>query len=476
MTDHSERSRWPLPPLAVELDDLVASIDDPSDADANLLIGARWAAARLAGGAAPRDVCEAATWFGLRRDRTEGYGSRGSVSRSVLAAHSCASLAPEDSAESLSTARLAAAQHVAYTVGGSRNDEDDRSEAPVLQWLDPGVQRVDPVGDFLDAVLRGDVERSDRRWVDAATADPDAAEEALISAGAAGYHLNEDKLIYPAQLRAWTGQGPLDPALFRAAARYAGNHLQDRASADAVRADAEVLAVDAVQRSPSTLGRLPRGGHERVSTVASGIALTPTAGLARLVLASLEEGLSPEDLIDALALLSAAAFAITSFGDRAPIGPVHACTGADALQRCLDRAQSPELRYELALCATRSPNAEALDPVAELWVPPFDDGAVDDLLVALGDGDPDAASEAATAVPPDEPDSVLAAWSAVRATAATDQWMMLHAVEHTVAMEHAFRLSDHPARIWFLAAAARTAAHATAVDQPVAALVAEILR
>lgn len=475
MTDPDERNRWPLPPLAIELDDLVVSLD-PSQADANVVAGARWAADRLVAGATTRQVCEAAIWLGLRRTRTEGHGPEGLVTHSVLAAQSCTSLSPGDSDTARSTARLAAVQHVAYTVGGRRGGATDDGEVTTLRdWIDPELDEIDPVGAFLDAALAGEVDRSDHEWLAAAADDPIAAEEALISAGAAGYHLNEHKLIYPAQMRAWLGESPLDPVLFRGAARYAGNHLQDPTRATQMRADAYVLALDAVQRSPETLGRLDRAGHERVSTVASGIALTPEAGLAPLVLASLEEGLAPEDLVDAVALLHAAAFAITSFGERAPIGPVHACTGSDALQRCLAAAHSPELRYELALCATRSPSAADLDPVAELWVPPFDDGGVDDLIDALSDGDPDAAAEAATAVPPDDPAAVENAWAAVRAAAATDQWMVLHAIKHVVAMEHGFHSSDHPARIWFLAAAARTAAHATAIDQPVAGLVAEIL-
>jgi len=129
----------------------------------------------------------------------------------------------------------------------------------------------------------------------------------------------------------------------------------------------------------------------------------------------------------------------------------------------------------LALCSTRSPSAATLEPVSELWVPPHDGDALADLVAALADGDPDDAAEAATAVPPDDPDAIDAAWSAVRSAAVTDQWMVLHAIKHVVAMEQSFRISDHPARIWFLAAASRTAAHATAVEQPLADTVAEIL-
>ena len=113
--------------------------------------------------------------------------------------------------------------------------------------------------------------------------------------------------------------------------------------------------------------------------------------------------------------------------------------------------------------------------MAELTVPPFDDGALDDLHDALADGDPDAAAEAASAIPPDDDDAVDAAWSALARTAARDQWMVTHAVKHVVAMHEDFHHSAHPARAWFLAAAARTAAHAAAVDQPLAGRADELL-
>jgi hypothetical protein len=53
--------------------------------------------------------------------------------------------------------------------------------------------------------------------------------------------------------------------------------------------------------------------------------------------------------------------------------------------------------------------------------------------------------------------------------------MVTHAVKHVVAMHEDFHHSSHPARAWFLAAAARSAAHATAVDQPVAVRAAQLL-
>jgi hypothetical protein len=251
-----------------------------------------------------------------------------------------------------------------------------------------------------------------------------------------------------------------------------------------------VLAADAVERAPDTLGRLPRVSHERLTALATGLARTPRPTLAPLLLASLEDGLPPEDLVDAVALVHAAAFAITPLRDHREPGPatqsgdadrpllsvaLRACTGADAVQRCLARAEFPELRYELALWSTESSAGALLEPIGELWVPPSDDGGLDDLRDALADGDPDAAAEAATAVAPDDPDACDAAWQAVRGASASDQWQGLQLLVQVQALQRGFGGTDHPARIWFLAAAARAAAHATACDQPVRELTEQIL-
>ena len=323
----------------------------------------------------------------------------------------------------------------------------------------------DPVEELVEAALRGGLVPRDPRWFAAAAVDPDHAEESLLAVGALGYHLDEQKLIVPTQLRLRLGDRPCDAAVFAPVVALIGGPVQDPDGAAARRRTAEELALDALERAPEDFGRLPRGGHERVSTVATGLARTPIETRDELLLASLEEGLAPEDLVEAVSLLAACGYAGTSFDGDTHRRALHACTGAEAVQLCLDRAHSPGLRYELALCAIHAPAADLLDPVGELWVPPADDGGLEDLCGALEDGDPDGAAEAATAVLLDDPATVDAAWRAVHDLAITDQWGELHPLQHTVAMERCFRASGHPARVWYLAAAARTAGHAAALDQ-----------
>lgn len=459
MDDPFDRGRWPLPRLAVELDDLAARSHPPQgDVDRE---GADWAVDHLLDGATPRELCEAALWVGLRRGRAEGRGTDGLVTHAVLAAPSCAAIGADDHP----TAAMAAVQLIAYTLGAYRGGVNDHREGPrVLGWYEPSPAEEHPVEAFLDACAQGECELADHRWLDAAHASPDEAEAALVSAGAAGYHLNEHKLILPAQLRAWIGpDAAAEPVLFRAAARYAGNHLQDPAHAESRRADAAALAMAAEERGDH--GRTG-GDLERVSVVATGIARTPARELAPLVTGSLADGLFPIDLVHALSLVAAARFALTPSTSPGPIGTIHAGTGANAVRRCLQRATTPELRYELALCATESPQMGSLVRLEELSAPPFDDGGLEDLLAALEDGDPDAAAEAASAIPPHDEAAIATAWRAIERAAATDQWMLLHAVKHAVAMREDFNASSHPARIWYLAAAARSAAHASANDQP----------
>jgi hypothetical protein len=469
MGDPFDRARWPLPPLAAELDELAAA-SDPCQGSIDLR-AADWAIEHLLAGVPARSLCEAAMWVGLRRGRCEGRGPGGLVTHSVLAAASCASIgALASGPDTARVAALAAVQHVAYTLGAYRGGVADEREGPtVLGWFEPHRGTGDPVQAFLDAALAGEPDLADHCWIAATSHDPARAEQALLSAAAAGYHLNEHKLVYPAQLRAWEDSGRDHAStLYRAAARYAGNHLQDPVRAESRRADAAALAMENEDRDSGGAA-----DPEHVSVVATGIARTPPRELAPLLMASLSDGLSPEDLVHAVSLVGASRFALSSFGPAGPIGEIHAGTGANAVRRCLGRAGSGELRYELAICATESPHLANLAPVEELAVPPSDDGGLEDLLAALEDGDPDAATEAASAIPPGDPEATSAAWSAIAATAATDQWMVLHGVKHVVAMHDDFVNSDHPARIWYLAAAARTAAHATAVDQPLANRVAE---
>ena len=469
-----EVAQWPGPALTDELIALGRSHDagPPGPPPIDAIVD--WLAEQLAAGVTPDALCEAALWLGLRHTRVEGRGPHGLVSHVVLAAHASAAIGDHDPA----TATLAAAQLITYALGDRDGGVYDECEGPTsLSWFAPSRTGGDPVQDFLDAALAGECDLADHRWLSVADHDPAGATAALVSAGAAGYHLNEHKVIYPAQLLAWCERrGSFDPVLLRAAARFTGNHIQDPDHAIARRADAGVLA-DMAEMDLDELGAGDLDGAEltavdgdlaRISTVATGLARTAPRDLAPLLLGSLQDGLSPKDLVHAAALVHAARFADTSFGDRLPIGAIHAGTGTNALRRCIEASTSLEAIYELALCATESASASELAAIEELTVAPTDDGALEDLLDALDDGDPDAAADAASAVPPGDPDATDAAWAAVRAAAVRDQSMFGHAVKHVVAMDEDFHASTHPARGWFLAAAARTAAHGAAGPNDVA--------
>jgi len=502
---------------------------------------AAWACDTMAAGATPAEICAAAHALALRRaTQTDAAaaaangvpGAPSVLLDAVCAAASCTTLhgepdadvgAPADAdglssddgpddreqddgsstsagagTDRLAIARLAAVQLVAHTataapvttLGAAAGSLSvSRHPVDVLRAL----ATDDPVEEFLTGALAGETRVSAARWDAAVAADPAAAEDALISVAVAAFALDERRLIHAAQARAWLGDAPAGADVFRIAAVLASSGSLDLELTERRVAEAAVLAADAVERAPDSLGRLPRVGHDRLTSLATGLARTPHETLAPLLLASLEEGLPPEDLVDAVALVHAAAFAITpvavplggaddeSVDHRTESGPpllsdaVLACTGAAALQRCMARAEFPELRYELALWATDSRAAAVLEPIGELWVPPSDDGGLDDLCEALGDGDPDAAAEAATAVPPGDRAATDAAWAAVRRAAATDQWSGLQIAMQVHAMARGFAGTDHPARIWFLAAAARAAGHATACDQPVSRLAEQIL-
>lgn len=454
-----EAVQWPGPALTEQLVELAGLGRGGPAPSTDTVVS--WLAERLSDGVTAEQLCEAALWMGLRHTRVEGRGPHGLVSHAVLAAPSCRVIGSGDPLTTL----LAAAQLVAYVVGDRYGGANDEREGPTrLERFVPSATVGDPVEAFLDAAIAGEVELSDHRWLAAAAHDPDAAVAALVSAGAGGYHLNEHKVIYPAQLLAWSGDGPIDPTVLRAAARFIGNHQQDPDHALSRRADAGVLA-EITEFDPSAL---EEPDPARISTVATGLARTPTRELGPLLLGSLQDGLSPVDLVQAVALVTAARFADTSFAGRSPVGPLHACTGTNALRRCIAAASSAEAVFELALCAIESPSAARLAAIEELTVPPSDDGALEDLLGALDDGDPDAAADAASAVPPDDDDAIADAWGAVAAAAATDQVLLLHGVKHVVAMREDFQASSHPARIWFLAAAARTAAHAATGPSDVA--------
>ena len=462
MADPFDETIWPMPELGHELEALCIASPRAAGHGERAL---EWACEQLVAGRNPGELCEAALWVGLRNSRSEGRGPGALLGHAVLAAPACRSLGASDPTGA--TSAMAAAQLCGYVAGTYHGGVNDPAEGPTrLAWFDPMDLGADPVAAFSELATRGEPDLADQAWLAAAHADPVAAEQALISLGAGGYELNEHKLIYPAQLRAWIGdEAPVDPLLFRVAARYVGNHLQASRAAESRRADAAALAemVDA---------GISDGDHdlERVSVVATGIARTPRSELGALLIGSLQDELDPQDLVLAVALVNAARYADSDFGTD-PLGvvsPIHACTGTNALRRCLVRARSDELRFELALCATESSSARHLAPIAELAVPVFDDGALDDLREALDEGDPDAAAEAASAIPPEDGDAVATAWTAIAAAAAGDQWMVMHAAKQVVAMREDFHSSAHPAKAWFLAAAARTAAHVSAAEQPFA--------
>ena len=474
MGDPFDVTSWELPPLALELESIATTAPRAAGAGHGDR-AVQWACAHLRDGVAPRALCEAALWCGLRNGRTEGRGPFGLVTHAVLAAHASASLGALAAPGDTLTAALAAVQLCAYTAGSYRGGVNDPAEGP-SRW--PGTSRPTwaPIRSPRSSELAGSGETDlvDHAWLAAAAADPVAAEQALISAAAAGYQLNEHKLVYPAQLRAWLGDdAALDPVLFRAAARYAGNHLQSADTAETRRADAAALAqmVDA---------GIADGDHdlERVSVVATGIARTPHHELSPLLLGSLQDELAPEDLVLAIALVTAARFADTSFDPAdpvSPVGPIHACTGrtrsvgawsgraptnCGSSWRCVHpRAPPhagsrpsascrchPSTTVPSRTCATRSPTATPTRPRR-----------------------PHPRCHPRT---PTRPPRRGRRWPAA---AATDQWMVTHAVKHVVAMHEDFHHSAHPARAWFLAAAARTAAHATSVDQPVAQRADELL-
>lgn len=444
--------------------DLRRAVGRPDELEPRVRVerAVRWAGDALDAGLPAHVLCDAAASLGS------------SAEPLILAADACTAafgseldlLARDPSAARAGTLRLiasVAATPVRHSSEGSPHGVDPLTG--------------DPFHEFLDAALAADPDRAETTWCAAAGADRTLATQLLLSAGAAGFHLDEDRLVLAAVAASWAeqpdGRNRDAVAAARTTARRLAESPQDPDHATMRRADASVLAADAIERSPQTLGRLPRAGHERLSILASGIALTPGDTLGHLLLASLEDGLAPEDLADAILLLRAAALAITDLGD--DDRGARACAGADAVRRSIGAAHSPELRYELALCAPEGPAAAVLEPVAELWVPPFDDGALGDLVVALEEADADAAAEAATAVPPDDPDSVAAAWHAVTAAATATRASSLDALVHVVAMARGFRATDHPARIWLLAAAARVAAGTGTDEEAVDTLPAEFL-
>ena len=376
----------------------------------------------------------------------------------MLAAHASAASAPWPAGGTL-TAALAAVRLCAYTAGTYRGGVNDPAEGPRgLAWFEPTDLGPDPVAAFLELAGSGETDLVDHAWLAPRplTRSPPSRPSSrplprATSSTSTSWSTRHSCARGSATTLRWTrccsAPPPATPAT-------TSSHPTPRDPPADAAALAEMVDAGHHRRRPRPRAGLGGGDRHRPDTAPE---------LSPLLLGSLQDELAPEDLVLAVALVTAARFADTSFDPAdpvSPVGPIHACTGANAIRRCLERARSDELRFELALCAPESPTARGLAAIGELSVPPFDDGAVEDLRDALADGDPDAAAEAASAVPPEDADVSAGAWAAVAAAAATDQWMVTHAVKHVVAMHEDFHHSAHPARAWFLAAAARSAAHA----------------
>jgi hypothetical protein len=313
--------------------------------------------------------------------------------------------------------------------------------------------------------------------------DSSEAHNAILSAAATRFCVNEQFLVMAAALTALDLGSAVHQQLTCSVAQQIALQAIDEEFAFDQRMQAQLLADQARGRSPETAGRFERSTHQRLTALGTGIAQTPAEQLAPLLLGSLEDGLTPEDLVDTLALLRAAAYAVTSItADPEHAGPylqarsaLTACIAADALQLCMTSTESLSVRYELALAAPLSPSASSLGSVGELWVPPFDSSGLADTLLALADADPDSAAEAATAIPPQDHESTNQAWIAIRRSVAADPSLQMQPLAQVAALERGFHSTDHPARIWFLAAAARTAADSGSHAEPLAALAEDIL-
>ena len=313
--------------------------------------------------------------------------------------------------------------------------------------------------------------------------DASEAHNAIVSAASTRFYVNEQLLIMTASVAALGLDTAIHQQLSCGLAQQIALQAIDEEFAFDQRMQAQLLADQAQSRSLETAGRFEPSTHARLTALGTGIAQTPAEQLAPLLLASLEDGLDPADLVDTFALLRAAAYAVTSIdavsvheGANPQVqSALTACIAADALQLCMTSTQSLSLRYELALAAPLSPSASSLSSVGELWVPPFDSSGLADTLLAIADADPDSAAEAATAIPPQDHESTNQAWLAIRRAVAADSSLQMQPLAQVAALERGFRSTDHPARIWFLAAAARTAAQSRSHAEPLAALAEDIL-
>jgi hypothetical protein len=441
----------------------------------------RWACERLATGYSPRDLATAVIAVAAQAQPPDTQA----VSALLTAATACLGLADrqensirQGAATDAESARISAALVVSLAATTFRSGQATQVVLP-----NHHAHPASALSDFWQATSDAAPTQAARSWLRLAEMDSSEAHNAIVSAASTRFCVNEQLLIMTAAL-ATLGLGTaVHQQLCCSVAQQIALQAIDEEFAFDQRMQAQLLADQAQSRSPETAGRFERSTHERLTALGTGIAQTPTEQLAPLLLGSLEDGLTPEDLVDTLALLRAAAYAVTSItADPAHEGTnaqaqsaLTACIAADALQLCMTSTQSLSLRYELALAAPMSPSASSLSSVGELWVPPFDSGGLEDTLLAIADADPDSAAEAATAIPPQDHESTNQAWLAIRRSVAADSSLRMQPLAQVAALERGFRTTDHPAKIWFLAAAARTAAHSRSHAEPLAALAEDIL-
>jgi hypothetical protein len=441
----------------------------------------RWACERLTTGYSPRDLATAVIAIAAQAQPADAQ----SVAALLTAATACLELADRQENSIRQGAALDAESakiSVALVVSLAATTFPSRQPTQVV-LPNHHAHPASALADFWQATSDAAPTQAARSWLRLAEMDSSEAHNAIISAASTRFCVNEQFLIMAAALTALDLGSAVHQQLTCNVAQQIALQSIDEEFAFDQRMQAQLLADQAIGRSPETAGRFERSTHQRLTALGTGIAQTPAEQLAPLLLGSLEDGLTPEDLVDTLALLRAAAYAVTSItADPEHEGPnpqvrsaLTACIAADALQLCMTSTESLSVRYELALAAPLSPSASGLGSVGELWVPPFDSSGLADTLLALADADPDSAAEAATAIPPQDHESTNQAWIAIRRSVAADPSLQMQPLAQVAALERGFRSTDHPARIWFLAAAARTAADSGSHAEPLAALAEDIL-
>ena len=441
----------------------------------------RWACERLASEYSPRELALAVTAVAAQAQPPDTE----SVAALLVAASACLGLADrqensirECAATDAESAKIAVALLVSLAATSFRSGHATQVVLP-----NHHDHPASALADFWQATSDAASTQAARSWLRLAEMDASEAHNAIVSAASTRFYVNEQLLIMTASVAALGLDTAIHQQLSCGLAQQIALQAIDEEFAFDQRMQAQLLADQAQSRSLETAGRFEPSTHARLTALGTGIAQTPAEQLAPLLLASLEDGLDPADLVDTFALLRAAAYAVTSIdavsvheGANPQVqSALTACIAADALQLCMTSTQSLSLRYELALAAPLSPSASSLSSVGELWVPPFDSSGLADTLLAIADADPDSAAEAATAIPPQDHESTNQAWLAIRRAVAADSSLQMQPLAQVAALERGFRSTDHPARIWFLAAAARTAAQSRSHAEPLAALAEDIL-